>query len=68
MAVVIRVGKFELLKATRTRTVTCPMCRRQVRPGDLQDSLVAVVRRGRVAGKVRSVVSECCSTEWLVGD
>lgn len=65
---VIPIGDFAFRKVTRTRTVRCPICRRRSLVEDQRESMIKVVRDGKIVGKIRSILAECCSTEYVVSE
>lgn len=63
---VIPIGDFTFRKVRQTRTVRCPICRRRSLVEDQRESMIKVVRGGKVVGKIRSILAECCATEYVV--
>lgn len=65
---VIPIGPFKFKQVTRHRQVRCPVCRRMVDTEVQRESVMKVVRGGKVVGKIRSILAECCSTEYVVSE
>lgn len=63
---VIQIGPHKLEQVIKTKTIKCPLCRKQVAPEDHVESKIAVHRPGKRLRFVRSILAECCAREYIL--